>query len=196
MEDFLYIILAIVWLVISIIGGKKKKKQAQEQQQQQPQANRSEPQPIEREAPTSKRKDDFEDLLEDFFGSDSPKTKEQPQPEPVAQRAPQPAYTEERSYDDGKSSDYRFGGEQKAEEVEKFEGVQAIEDDFEFTAEGKVETLEDLIKKHQEREQKILEEDAKIDVVELDEEVIPVSELEFDARKAIIYSEIINRKYS
>lgn len=192
MEDFLYIILAIVWLVISVIGGKKKKKQAQEQ----PQPHRSQPQPIEREEPTSKKESEFEDLLDDFFGSDSPKTKEQPQPESAPQRAPQPAYTEERSYDDGKSSDYRFGGEQKAEEVEKFEGVQAIEDDFEFTAEGKVETLEDLIKKHQEREQKILEEDAKIDVVELDEAVIPVDEFEFDVRKAIIYSEIINRKYS
>lgn len=192
MEDFIYIILAIVWLVVSIIGGKKKKKQAQEQQQ--PQPHRSESQPIEREVPTSKKENDFEDLLEDFFGSDTPK--KQPSPEPVPQRSPQPAYTEERSYDDGKTRDYRFGGEQKAEEVEKFEGVQAIEDDFEFTAEGKVETLEDLIKTYQEREQRILEEDAKIDVVELDEEVIPVSELEFDARKAIIYSEIINRKYS
>ncbi len=192
MEDFLYIILAIVWLVISILGGKKKKKQAQEQQQ----PGRSEPQPIEQESPTGEKENDFEDLLEDFFGSDAPKPRKQSDEQPTPQKASRPAYTEERSYDDGKSSDYRFGGEQKAEEVEKFEGAQAIDEDFEFTAEGKVETLEDLIKKHQQIEQKILEEDAKIDVVELDEEVVPVDDFEFDARKAIIYSEIINRKYT
>ncbi len=193
MEDFLYIILAVVWLVISILGGRRKKKQAE---QNQPQPGRPEPRPIETETPTQEKESEFEDLLEDFFGSGSPKTSEQSQSEPKPQPAPQPAYSEERRYNDGKNSDNTFMSQKKDEEVERFEGTQAIDDDFEFAAEGKVETLEDLIKLYDRTEQKILEEDAKINVVDLDEEVLPVADLEFDARKAIIYSEIINRKYS
>ncbi|TVQ15133.1 MAG: hypothetical protein EA361_06405 [Bacteroidetes bacterium] len=194
MEDFIYILLAVVWLAISILGGRKKKKQAEEQRKSQP--NRTEPQPIEIETPTQEKESDFEDLLEDFFGSATPKTSEQSQSEPRPQPAPQPAYSEERRYNDGKNSENTFMSQKKDEEVERYEGTKAIDDDFEFAAEGKVETLEDLINLYQRSEQKILEEDAKIDVVDLDEEVLPVADMEFDARKAIIYSEIINRKYS
>ncbi|MFW5663522.1 MAG: hypothetical protein ACOCYD_00630 [bacterium] len=192
MEDVLYIILAIVWLIISIIGGQKKKKQAQSQ----PQPNRSEPQPVESEPSSDKKESDFEDLLEEFFGTDEPRAKKQPDSQPEVQKTSRPTYTEEHSYDEATDSDYRFGSEQKADEVEKFKGAQAIEEDFEFSAEGKVETLEDLIKLHEEKEQKILEEDSKINVMDLDEEAVPVADLEFDPRKAVIYSEIINRKYS
>ncbi|MFW6351383.1 MAG: hypothetical protein ACOC2E_03265, partial [Bacteroidota bacterium] len=69
MEDFFYIILAIVWLVISIIGGKKKKQQsAPKATGQQPAA----PEPQEQ----TQEPVDLEDMLEEFFQGESKKKKE------------------------------------------------------------------------------------------------------------------------
>lgn len=215
MEEFVYILLAIVWLVISILGGRKKKASK-------PPTPKSyeEPATSESTAPTSEKKSEFEDMLEDFFGTDTTVKKSQP--------APQPTYMEERDQrrmddrsrderrrddrsmderderrkddrsrderrDDGRRFENSPFEEVAAEEVEKFEG--AIEEDFEFTAEGKVETLEDLIKSYERSSKKVEEEDAKLAVVELDEEDTFKPDFDFDPRKAIIYAEIINRKH-
>jgi hypothetical protein len=187
MEDYIYILLAIVWLVISILGSRKKK-QAQQQGQHPPTA---EPRPIEADPLPKQGKNDFEELLDDFFGSETT-TKEKPV-EPQA--TPKPSFTQQ--YRTRKEEpDHTFNENQPDPELEKFQGADAITDDYEFSAEGKVETLEDLIKSYERSEQKILEEDAKISVVDLDEEIISPKDFEFDARKAIIYSEIINRKYT
>ena len=215
MEEFVYILLAIVWLVISILGGRKKKASK-------PPAPKSyeEPATTTSTTPTSEKKSEFEDLLDDFFGADT--TVKKPQP------APQPTYMEERDQrrmddrsrderrrdassmeerderrrddrsrderrDDGRRFENSPFEEVAAEEVEKFEG--AVEEDFEFSAEGKVETLEDLIKSYERSNKKTEEEDAKLAVVELDEEETFKPDFDFDARKAIIYAEIINRKH-
>ncbi len=195
MEDLLYIFLAIVWLAISILGSRKKKQQANQ--------SRPEPKPIEQdeEAPTmqapppSSQKEgevDFEELLEDFFGGGSKKTEKPAEEAP--QQAPAPAYTEERTYYSEKP-EYRRKEEElsKPEEIKKFEG--AITDEYEFSAEGKVETIEDLIQSYDKKYKKTEEEDLKISVVDLEEGEYEKLDVEFDGRKAIIYSEIINRKY-
>lgn len=194
MEDLLYIFLAIVWLVISILGSRKKKQQ---------QANQSRPEPksIEQEEeevptmqappPVSKQEEvDFEELLDDFFGGGS-KKKEKPADD-APQQAPTPVYTEERTYYSEKP-EYKRKEEalSKPEDIKKFEG--AITDEYEFSAEGKVETIEDLIQSYDKKYKKTEEEDLKIRVVDLEEE--EKADLEFDGKKAIIYSEIINRKY-
>lgn len=193
MEDVVYIILAIVWLAISILGGKKKKKQRQSS----PQPDISEPQPIEAETTTTGKKSDFEDMLEDFFGSGSEKSKAKPVPEPVYEeddyeKGNRSAFDQPKRDKGGsiKSAPWTYMSEDKKKE---FEGE--VEEDFEFTAEGKVETLEDLIKSYERTDKKTEEEDAKLAVVDLDGGAPAISGLDFDARKAIIYAEIINRKY-
>lgn len=198
MEDFLYIFLAVIWLVISILGNKKKK-QAQQQQKQQRQeqqtARTEETREYPSAQPTSQQEKepskDFEELLEDFFGAEPKPKEKQPQP----QEAPRPAYTQERTYQDDRKPERRFNEDIISEKVEEFEGADAITDDYEFSAEGKLETIEDLIRSYEDEYKKIEEKDKELSVVDLDEEEAPQEEIEFDGRKAIIYSEIINRKY-
>lgn len=201
MEEFLYIFLAIIWLVISILGSKKKKKQQQQEQQQkqqrqETQASRSEETREYQPAPPTSQKEkepsrDFEELLEDFFGGETKPKEKQPQP----QEAPKPAFAKERTYQDDRKPERRFNEDIISEKVEEFEGAEAITDDYEFSAEGKVETIEDLIRTYEEEYKKIEEKDKEIEVVELDEEYAAKEDFEFDARKAIIYSEIIRSKY-
>ena len=203
MEELIYIFLAIIWLVISILGSKKKKQQQQQQQQQQQKQQRQETQASGSEkareyqtAPPTSQKEkepakDFEELLEDFFGTETKPKEKQPQ----TQEAPRPAYTQERTYQDDRKPERRFNEDIISEKVEEFEGADAITDDYEFSAEGKVETIEDLIRTYEEEYKKIEEKDKEIDVVDLDDEYAAKEDFEFDARKAIIYSEIIKSKY-
>lgn len=197
MEDFLYIFLAIVWLVISILGGRKKKQQQQQKQQQQRQQQQEQPRTFEetrRETPEPRAEKqekrpsrDFEELLEDFFGEETPKT------EKPAQRAPAPAYSPEKEYSEERASEWKYLEDVSDEEINKHEG--AVKEDFEFSAEGKVETLEDLIKNYEDQYQQTEEKDKELTVLDLDEEESALTEFDFNGRDAIIYSEIINRKY-
>ena len=201
MEEFLYIFLAIIWLVISILGSKKKKQQQQQQQQQKQQKQETQPSGREESreyqpAPSTGQKEkepakDFEELLEDFFGAETKPKEKQPQP----QEAPKPAYAQERTYQDDRKPERRFNEDIISEKVEEFEGTEAITDDYEFSAEGKVETIEDLIRTYEEEYKKIEEKDKEIEVVDLDAEYVAKEDFEFDGRKAIIYSEIIKKKY-
>lgn len=180
MEDFLYIILAIVWLVISIIGGKKKKQQSapktSSQQDTAPEPQEQTQEPV-----------DLEDMLEEFFQGESKKKKEkQVQGETF------------RNYEDQYEDEGNFMGtdvkdtEGSSDEMKKFEGEMGS--DFEFASEGKIETIEDRIKSYDQDIHSINDEDEKIEVEELDDEV-NYGGVDFDGRKAIIYSEIINKKY-
>ncbi|MFN2394870.1 MAG: hypothetical protein ABR597_04190 [Bacteroidales bacterium] len=198
MEDYLYIFLAIIWLVISILGGRKKKQQQQQRQQRQ---NQQQEEPVRstfeetrREAPEPRAEKqekrpsrDFEELLGEFFGEETSKT------EKPAQQAPAPSYSSEKEYSDERTSEWKYVEDVSDEEISKHEG--AIKEDFEFSAEGKVETLEDLIKNYDDQYQKTEEKDKELEVVDLDEEESAFSEFDFNGRDAIIYSEIINRKY-
>lgn len=196
MEEFIYIFLAIIWLVISILGSRKKKQaQQQKPKPQEYQERKStetryetleEPKPVRKEKETGRN---LEELLEEFFGE------QESSPKPVEQKAPAPSYTEERTFKDDAKPERRFNEDVSEKEIEKFEGTDAITEDYEFSAEGKVETIEDLIKSYDDKYKKTEEEDKKLAVVDLDEEVGVKDDWVFDGKQAIIYSEIIKRKY-
>lgn len=199
MEEFIYIFLAIIWLVISILGSRKKKQQQQQQQQQKPkpqeyQERKSAEAQYETPAQPQRQKEkesgkNLEDLLEEFFGES------EPGPKPVEQKAPAPSYTRERTFKDDAKPERRFNEDIEEKQIEKFEGTDAITEDYEFSAEGNVETIEDLIKSYDKKYQKTEEEDKKLFVVDLDEEESLTDDWVFDGKQAIIYSEIIRRKY-
>ncbi len=74
-------------------------------------------------------------------------------------------------------------------EVEKYTGMTGVGNDFEFSTEGNIETIEDQVEKQKKQKEKHLE------VVELwDEEEEPET-LYFDPRTAVIHFEIMKRKY-
>ncbi len=182
MEDFIYIILGIVWLVISILGGKKKK------QAQQANPSRPTPEPYEQPNQPKQGKQEIEDMLEEFFGTGTKTQKSEPAPETLYEK-------EQQSY---KPVEAPAGSLETIEdnEYKRYETKYSVGKDYEFSAEGKIETLEDLINKHKMTDQEIQEEEERLSVVDLDLEEAVISGIDFDARKAIIYSEIINRKYA
>jgi hypothetical protein len=198
MEDFIYIILAVVWLAISILGNKKRKAQQAQQQQQQPktestsQDSRQEPYVEKQPSQPS----EFEVLLDDFFGEGQPTKKPEPIELKEEKEKEKHVFSDEYTFQGRKPEGYSVKEEMSASEIEKFEGSEAIDDDFEFSAEGSLETIEDLIKAYDNQNRLIQEQDSQIDVVDLDMDELEQSDLEFDGRKAIIYSEIINRKYT
>jgi hypothetical protein len=185
MEDFIYIILGIVWLVISIIGGKKKKAGKTPQ----PRTSQSEPRAGETTQTPQNTGSDFEDMLEEFFGTGSKKTKTEP--------APQPSMTKESppSYDDY-TPEIESLETIDSDKISEYKGTYAVDSDYKFSAEpSKAESMEEIIRSYQLRDKQIKDEDEKINVVDLDVSEALSSGIDFDARKAIIYSEIINRKY-
>lgn len=185
MEDFIYIILGIVWLVISIIGGKKKKPG----QAPRPGTSRSEPRPIETTEKPKNTGADFEDMLEDFFGTGSKKPKDQP--------APQPSMTQEKPHSfDNYQPEIESLETIESDKMSEYKGTYAVDSDYKFSAQpSKTESMEDIIRSYQLRDKQIQDEDEKINVVDLDISEALASGIDFDARKAIIYAEIINRKY-
>ncbi len=190
MEDFVYILLAAVWLVISLLGSKKKKK-PQSAPQPKPQSyEEAETVETETQQPPVAKESDFDDMLEEFFGTD-----DKPKQKPTAEPKPQPAYSEERTYHDD-SSRHQPGSEKMSDEkVSKYEGATAIDEDFEFSGQKKAESLDELIKIYEERYKITDEEDKKLSVVDIEKQD-QETDWEFDGRKAIIYSEIINKKYT
>jgi hypothetical protein len=192
MEDFVYVILAILWLVISIVGNKRKKAQQQQQQQQQakPTPARQETRQEQDYETTLPKTSEFEVLLDQFFGEDTTKPMKT-----ETLDAPEIDYSPEYTYQESENEPFTYD-EIPETEPHKFGGMAAIEDNYEFSAEGNVETIEDLIKSYNDQQRQAEEKDAEIVVVDLDEEEVGEKDWEFDGRKAIIYSEIINRRYT
>lgn len=193
MEEYLYIILGIIWLVVSLLGNKKKKQAQQTQQPQQrtrpvPSTNRE---TTENSQPIPRKEKDFEVLFEEFFGTEKQQPEVQQSPQPAAQPLPE----SETSY-------YDERWERDKEEVKfpqhvmsQYENLESLEEDYQFSAEGKIATIEDLIKSYDSADEKDLLEDSDLTLVDLNNENQKQQDFEFDARKAIVYSEIINRKY-
>jgi hypothetical protein len=196
MEDFIYIILAVVWLVISVLGNKKKKAQQQQQQQQPPQPYEQAPQPSRSpENQPQPEPSEFEVLLDDFFGQKTT-TVERRQPEPVIEKDKH-VFSDEYTFEGATSlEDDPFQHQMQEYDFNKYDGKGTVESDYEFAAEGHIETIDELIKSYGEQERIAEEKDSQLVVVDLDEQEETIKEWEFDARKAIIYSEIINRKYT
>ncbi len=187
MEDFVYIILAVVWLVISILGNKKRKAQ---QAQNTPPAKEQEVQHEPVPEPQPQEPSDFEVLLDDFFGDEPKKT-----PKRVPTEKEENVFSSDKyPHEERKYQNYPTKEAIPDDELEKYEGADAIDDDYEFSAEGELETIENLIKSYDEKERQLEEE--KIVVVDVEDEDSQLYEWEFNGRDAIVYSEIINRRYS
>jgi hypothetical protein len=179
MEEFFYIILLVIWLVISLF--KRKGQQG---------AKPGQPKPQQQPEPASEPGKNIEDLLEEFFGGGEkkPETDTAESEETVSAPAAHEPRTgrpvQEYYYEDTQ-------GELQEAEFEDFSGKNAVSDDFEFSAEGKVETIEDLIKSHAAKDARLQAEEEAAYGAE-GKSSIP----EFDLRTAVIYSEILNRKYT
>lgn len=202
MEEFIYIILIAIWLLVSFL--RKKPKKDQPAKKPRPVTREETPQPVEEEM-------SMEDMLEEFFGKGKKKTEEPaPRKEPVFDAAERSERRydrrdKEKRFNSGderrdRDSGRRWGAdrvpdsdisEMEAAGLEGFEGQEGAGEDFAFASEGKVKTIDDLIEAHKKEEavRKAFAEEQGYDAGVL--EGIP----DFDLRKAVIFSEILHRKY-
>ncbi len=170
MEDFVYIILLVVWLLVSFLRKKPKKKPEPAKQQ--------EPAPAETET-------SMEDMLEEFFGGG--KKKEKPKPGEVQYEA---AGKRERIEPaEGRSTlDYETG--RIPASYEEHVGKSGVSEDFEFSTEGKIMTIDDLIRSHKTKE--------AMELALAEEQYDTEAEgrfPDFDLKTAVVFSEILNKKY-
>ncbi len=186
MEEFVYIILVVVWLLVSFLKRKKPRQPG-------PAPDRK-PKPREQEAPPGEEVS-MEDLLEEFLGGKKKKKEETATAEPRYQTE------ERRERPDRERNISRRGWEETPAEAEVEEayaehtGKAGVDEDFEFTsgkddkgAIGKVQTVEELIRMH-------AGEEARARARAEEEEAGLHAGLEdFDLRTAVIFSEILNRK--
>ncbi len=197
MEEFFYIILLVIWLVVSYFQRQKKARE-----------KAGMPKPDAQQDPSSAPPSevDMDELLEEFLGGGKkkkPPVEEDARQEVDYERVPevtepersvrQPAYQSWESQAQQSYNEKKEGRQEKTliQGYEEFKGSDGVEDDFEFSAEGKVETIEDLIRIHaaqDAREQAIAEEKYETDRGE----GVP----DFDLRTAVIFSEILNKKYT
>jgi len=176
MEDFVYIILVIAWLVISLMKRKSKSDSP------------AKPRPASRPETTSAPKPiDLEEMLQDFFGK-----KAEPDPEP----APQPVREQtaiERSYEKQEQQYASFDDDyvNMPEPVfEEFTGQDAVSEEYKFSTNIREQTIDDLIRAN-------AAEDARKRAAEMAEQNADMTDLpDFDVRTAVVFSEILNRKYS
>jgi len=163
MEDIIFILLAFVWLIYSLYKGKSKKKQ---QEKPMPQTG---DQPV-----REKKEKDFETIFREILGDEEVATESEAEVESIDKSTQTPQMQQE---------------DEKPEEFQKHSGLSGVSDDFEFSAEGKIETIEDQVEKQEKQKDKHLE------VIDLWDEQEDIESFDIDPRKAIIYSEIIKNKY-
>ena len=208
MEEYFYIILLIIWLVVSLYKRNAKSKQQAPQPRQQPEGTTAMP-----------KETDLEQMLEDFFGGGKKSGKPQVETddeevpavtyEPVSveddyDRAPamresshtdrEPAYQAweskaQRSYDDKKRKPSE--PEYAQPQYESFYKDNDSQDYSGPTEMGKVASVDELIRSHAAKDAM---EQAKAEMAYgsgLSDD-IP----EFDLRTAVIFSEILNKKYN
>lgn len=198
MEEFFYIILLVIWVVVSLIKRNKAKK-AQEKPAAKP---AREPAVEEGTTQAPPRELDLEEVLGELFG----KGKKQPVPDPLEEKAARPAGGTKRAVEAKEStyraedshsedSSYADHGDALLEgELEEYAEELGVQKDYEFSAEGKVETIEDLISRHAAEDARLQAADEfrtgeTADAEGLDE--VP----DFDLQTAVVFSEILNKKY-
>lgn len=195
MEEFFYIILLIIWVVVSVFKKNKAK-----QNKAAPQTRKQEPQ-----AEPADNELDLEEILGEFLGGGSSKPKPAPvdthkradnqekaeEDESESRHSQQPEYA---TYDQVPRSVY--GEESMQEDMDQmyqdYQEELGVKEDFEFSAEGEVQTIEDLIRSHARKDAQ-LQAQAEMEErrQEAEGELPP-----FDLRTAVVFSEILNRKYN
>lgn len=191
MEDFVYIILIVIWLLVSFLKRK-------------PKEDRKTSQPASRPEPSSgdQKEVTVEDMLEEFFGTDT-KSKERKQVEPVFDASERKRDDDYERLEDRREKELleqrddtpMWGQEdskkKKDPRIQEHEGKSAVSKDFEFTSEKKQQTIDELIASHKREEALRAAQEEVDDEAGIGLEGIP----DFDLRNAVIFSEILNRKY-
>ena len=167
--SLVYIILSLLFIIISAIG-KNSKKQAQQNQSQGRQPSQGKPSPMDEPQPMPQR-GNWPKELEEIFGNvftENYETEPEEKPEsiPPKEVIPEPRQT-------------YFTYDNIPPVIESQENIEVISDTPHLT---------------KEEEESLLESELQFDV-ETDARNLRFNLENFDLQKAVIYSEIINRKY-
>lgn len=187
MEDLIYILLAVFWIVLGVIGNMKKKKAAQAQKQTKEAEAAQDPAEA---AP--KPKTEFETIFEELLGESESEL------EYEEQEAAQPAREKYEEY--SQKEDYKFDHEkQEPPAYEQFSEGLKVENDYEFASQKSI-TIDEMIKAIEESDENRPEITSLGDESSYyessgqpDDDII--ENLIYNPQKAILYSEIINRRY-
>ena len=206
MEEYFYIILLVVWLIVSLYKRNAKSKQQAPKQRQQPEGTTAMP-----------RETDLEQMLEDFFGGG--KKSSEPQLERDVEEVPsvtyesveddydripskkeprqtdrEPAYQAweskaQQSYDDKKRKPSE--AEYAEPQYESFYKDTDSQNHSGLAEMGKVASVDELIRSHAAKDA-MEQAKAEMEYGSGLSEDIP----EFDLRTAVIFSEILTKKYN
>ncbi len=191
MEELIYIVLIVIWLLVSFLKRKPKSGKPAEKRQ-----------PTQGEAAPAEKEVTVEDMLEEFFGSDTKKEKPE-KPEPVFDASERDVQRDDgyERLEDIREKDLRdqrdetpmWGQDQKKKDprFEQYEGRGAVSEPAAAPPEKKQQTIEELIASHKKEEAMRAAREEGYDEGTAGLQGIP----EFDLRTAVIFSEILNRKY-
>ncbi len=192
MEELIYIVLIVIWLLVSFLKRKPKAGKPADKQQ-----------PVQGEAaPADDKEVTVEDMLEEFFGSEAKKEKPE-KVEPVFDASARDAKKDdgyerledirEKDLRDQRDESPMWSQEQKKKDprIEQHEGKGGVSESVEFASDKKQQTIEELIASHKQEEAMRAAREEGYDEGGAGLEGIP----EFDLRTAVIYSEILHRKY-
>ncbi len=191
MEELVYIVLIVVWLLVSFLKRKPKSGKPAEKQQ-----------PAQGEAAPAEKEVTVEDMLEEFFGSESKKEKPE-KLEPVFDASARNVRKDDgyERMEDIREKDLRdqrdetpmWGQEQQKKDprFEQYKDKDAVSAPAGSPPEKKQQTIEELIASHKREEAMRAAMEERYDGAGTGLEGFP----EFDLRTAVIFSEILNRKY-
>ncbi len=165
MEDVIFVLLAFAWLIYSLYKGKSKKKTRE----------KSVPQ-TETQSGSERKEKDFETIFREIVGEKEDVVTQNTTKETVNN----PSTMQNQQMEAQKSAGF-----------EKHTGMTSVGEDFQFSAEGEIETIEDQIEKQEQEKEK----EETIEVIDLWDDEVKTESFHFNPRDAIIYSEIIKRKY-
>ncbi len=191
MEELIYIVLIVIWLLVSFL--KRKPRSGKSADSQQPAQGEA--------APAGDKEANVEDMLEEFFGADTKKEK----PEPVFDASERDVKKDDgyERLEDIREKDLRdqrdetpmWGHEEKKikkdPRIKQHEGKGGASESVELPSGEKQQTIEELIASHKQEEARRAAMEEGSDTAGTGLAGIP----DFDLRTAVIFSEILNRKY-
>ncbi len=175
MEDFVYIILVIAWLAISLLRRKPKNET--------PGRTHQAPRP---ETTSMPKEVAIEDMFKELFGQ---KNENQPQPEIMREPTALESSFEEQNQE---YSSFDDDFTRQPEPVfNEYASLERIDETYQFSTEVRDQTIDELLRANAAEDARKQAED---ELLEVNADGLDMPE--FDPRSAVIFSEIINRKYS
>lgn len=217
MEDFIFVILVIIWLAVSFL--KQKPKSAKTEKRPQPASGQ------EQASPSGDQKS-WDTMFDGFFG-ETEETKEAEQPvfedrdkdveerakqererekpamekpdierdEALAKRVQDERETQRRRFETDIETQTRELGRPELEKSKRTVEEEAtsgsgVSEAYKFASDGKIQTIDDMIRQQKQQEAK--------DRVLLEDDVVPGAKRRFPhfkLRDAVVFSEILHKKY-